>query len=122
MDITRTLFATCAGLRLGALQRCCSSSSQLWGAGAVEQVRLMHNVLGGVIDPHAAFLVNRGVKTLDLRVERANRSAFELARRLEAHKCIARVHYPGAPPSAPPAPAQPSARRLPRNYRCMDES
>lgn len=88
----------------------------------MEQVRLMHNVLGGVIDPHAAFLVNRGVKTLDLRVERANRSAFELARRLEAHKCIARVHYPGAPPSAPPAPAQPSARRLPRNYRCMDES
>lgn len=32
------------------------------------QVRLMHNVLGGTIDPHAAFLVTRGLKTLALRV------------------------------------------------------
>lgn len=61
----------------------------------IASVRLMHNVLGGTIDPHAAFLVNRGLKTLDLRVERANRSALELANRLEAHPRIARVHYPG---------------------------
>lgn len=57
----------------------------------------MHNVLGGTIDPHAAFLVNRGLKTLDLRVERANRSAMVLAKRLEEHPRIACVHYPGAP-------------------------
>lgn len=36
----------------------------------VEQVRKMHNVLGGVIDPHASYLLLRGMKTLDLRVER----------------------------------------------------
>ena len=63
------------------------------------QVRLMHNVLGGTIDPHASFLVMRGVKTLDLRVQRHNATALELARRLAAHPKIAFVHYPGAPPS-----------------------
>jgi cystathionine beta-lyase/cystathionine gamma-synthase len=59
------------------------------------QVRLMHNVLGGTIDPHAAFLVTRGLKTLALRVRHVNDSALELAKRLEAHPKIARVHYPG---------------------------
>jgi cystathionine beta-lyase/cystathionine gamma-synthase len=55
----------------------------------------MHNVLGGTIDPHAAFLVTRGLKTLALRVRHVNDSALELAKRLEAHPKIARVHYPG---------------------------
>lgn len=35
-------------------------------------VRSMHNVLGGTIDPHAAFLLLRGMKTLDVRVQRQN--------------------------------------------------
>ncbi|KAI8472104.1 MAG: Cys/Met metabolism PLP-dependent enzyme-domain-containing protein [Monoraphidium minutum] len=61
----------------------------------VEAVRHTHNILGGVIDPHAAYLLLRGMKTLDLRVARQNASAFELARRLEAHPKISRVHYPG---------------------------
>jgi cystathionine beta-lyase/cystathionine gamma-synthase len=39
-------------------------------ADLVETVRQAHNVLGGVIDPHAAYLLLRGMKTLDLRVER----------------------------------------------------
>lgn len=47
--------------------------------------RSMHNVLGGVIDPHAAYLLLRGMKTLDLRVERHNRSAMLLAARLQEH-------------------------------------
>jgi cystathionine gamma-synthase len=63
----------------------------------VAAVRLMHNVLGGTIDPHAAFLVTRGLKTLALRVRHVNDSALELAKRLEAHPKIARVHYPGLP-------------------------
>eukprot|EP00879_Flechtneria_rotunda_P005022 GHRR01005298.1.p1 GENE.GHRR01005298.1~~GHRR01005298.1.p1 ORF type:complete len:486 (+),score=106.21 GHRR01005298.1:147-1604(+) len=63
----------------------------------VEQVRLMHNVLGGVIDAHASYLLLRGMKTLDLRVERQNKSAMEIAKRLEAHPNIVRVHYPGLP-------------------------
>lgn len=55
----------------------------------------MHNILGGVIDPHAAYLLLRGMKTLGLRVEHQNRIALEIARRLEAHPKINRVHYPG---------------------------
>jgi len=62
---------------------------------AVDAVRAMHNVLGGTVDPHAAWLVLRGLKTLDLRVQRHNTSALEIAKRLEAHPKIARVHYPG---------------------------
>ncbi|KAK2079805.1 hypothetical protein QBZ16_002200 [Prototheca wickerhamii] len=64
-------------------------------ADLVAAVRAMHNVLGGVIDPHAAYLLLRGMKTLDLRVSRANASALLLARRLQEHPKIARVHYPG---------------------------
>ncbi|WIA31572.1 hypothetical protein OEZ86_002460 [Tetradesmus obliquus] len=66
-------------------------------ADLVEQVRSMHNVLGGVIDAHAAYLLLRGMKTLGLRVEHQNRSAMEIAQRLEAHPKISRVHYPGLP-------------------------
>lgn len=66
-------------------------------ADLVQTVRCMHNVLGGVIDPHAAYLLLRGMKTLDLRVAQQNRTAMEIARRLEAHPKIDRVHYPGLP-------------------------
>lgn len=64
-------------------------------AELVAAVRAMHNVLGGTIDPHASYLLLRGMKTLDLRVERQNRTALEVARRLEAHPLVTRVHYPG---------------------------
>lgn len=57
----------------------------------------MHNILGGVIDPHAAYLLLRGMKTLSLRVARQNATALALAQRLQAHPKIARVHYPGLP-------------------------
>ncbi|PRW58620.1 cystathionine gamma-synthase [Chlorella sorokiniana] len=61
----------------------------------VAAVRDMHSMLGAVLDPHAAFLLLRGMKTLEIRVARQNATALELARRLEAHPQIARVHYPG---------------------------
>jgi cystathionine gamma-synthase len=63
----------------------------------VQAIRSMHNVLGGVIDPHAAYLLLRGLKTLDLRVQRHNATALRLAAALEAHPAVARVHYPGLP-------------------------
>ena len=43
-------------------------------------MRSMHNVLGGVIDPHAASLLLRGMKTLGLRVDAQNRTALEVRR------------------------------------------
>jgi len=61
----------------------------------VDVVRKFHWVLGGVIDAHAAYLVLRGMKTLELRVQRQNQSALKLARRLEGHPKIRVVHYPG---------------------------
>jgi cystathionine gamma-synthase len=61
----------------------------------IRPIRELHGVLGGVIDPHAAYLVLRGMKTLVLRVERANQNAAALARFLEQHDKIERVHYPG---------------------------
>jgi cystathionine gamma-synthase len=60
----------------------------------VSLVRDLRNVLGGVLDPHAAFLIGRGLKTLALRVERQNATGLEVARMLEAHPRVARVYYP----------------------------
>lgn len=64
-------------------------------ADLVQSIRSLHNVLGGVVDPHAAFLLLRGLKTLDLRVQRHNETALRLARALEAHPKVETVHYPG---------------------------
>ncbi len=64
-------------------------------APLVAQVRALHAILGGVIDPHCAYLLLRGLKTLALRVARHNENALRLARVLEKHPAVARVHYPG---------------------------
>jgi len=52
-------------------------------------------VLGGVTDPHSAYLLLRGMKTLGVRMERHNASALRIAEWLEAHPRIRRVWYPG---------------------------
>ncbi len=63
----------------------------------IETARAMMKALGGCIDPHAAFLALRGLKTLHLRVERQCDNALALARRLEGHPAVRRVVYPGLP-------------------------
>lgn len=59
--------------------------------------RITHKVnhLGGALDPHACFLLHRGMKTLGLRVRHQNVSALTIARALAAHPAVERVHYPG---------------------------
>ncbi len=64
-------------------------------AALVSLVRDMRHVLGGVCDPHAAYLVARGLKTLALRVARHNATGLALARALEADARVRRVWYPG---------------------------
>jgi len=64
-------------------------------APMVQAIREMHGVLGGICDPHAAWLLIRGLKTLPLRVEAQNATALRLARTLEAHPRVERVYYPG---------------------------
>lgn len=56
-----------------------------------------HNVinLGGSMDPEAAFLLIRGMKTVELRMKHQCESAMAVARYLEKHPKVARVHYPG---------------------------
>ncbi|QXD14489.1 aminotransferase class I/II-fold pyridoxal phosphate-dependent enzyme [Rhodocaloribacter litoris] len=64
-------------------------------ADLVERAGAKLRHLGGALDPHACFLLHRGLKTLALRMQRHNESALRLARFLEAHPLIERVHYPG---------------------------
>jgi cystathionine gamma-synthase len=63
--------------------------------GLVALVREARDVLGGVLDPHAAYLLLRGLKTLPLRVGRQNATGLAIARWLETRPEVARVHYPG---------------------------
>jgi cystathionine beta-lyase/cystathionine gamma-synthase len=67
-------------------------------AGSRELVgRIKHKVdhLGGILDPHACFLLSRGMRTLDLRMERHNQNALAVARFLASHAAVAAVYYPG---------------------------
>src|SRR5690349_11640134 len=61
----------------------------------IERVTHKLNHLGGSLDPHAAFLLHRGIKTLALRVKHHNESALQLAQFLEHHHAVAKVNYPG---------------------------
>jgi cystathionine beta-lyase/cystathionine gamma-synthase len=66
--------------------------------GSTERVRAARHKLdhlGGALDPHACFLLHRGLKTLALRVRHQNASALRLARLLEKHPAVAHVNYPG---------------------------
>jgi cystathionine beta-lyase/cystathionine gamma-synthase len=64
-------------------------------AELVQRVTHKLNHLGGCLDPHACFLLQRGLKTLALRVRQQNHSAQVLARFLASQPSVARVHYPG---------------------------
>jgi methionine-gamma-lyase len=61
------------------------------------QLRPRFRIYGPVLDPFAAWLVLRGVKTLGLRMERHNENALALARALVRHPRVERVHHPGLP-------------------------
>ncbi len=61
------------------------------------RLRTMMVTLGVNMDPHQAYLVNRGVKTLSLRVERAQQNAMTIARWLEAHPKVEWTRYVGLP-------------------------
>lgn len=61
----------------------------------IAKVREMMVFLGGSMDPDPAYLLIRGLKTLEIRVRRQCKSAMTVARFLERHPRIGRVHYPG---------------------------
>lgn len=51
--------------------------------------------LGGVLDPHACFLLQRGMKTMALRMQRHNQNASAIAKHLSQHRRVKKVYYPG---------------------------
>ena len=61
----------------------------------VAEVREKLISFGPVLDPHAVWLLERGIKTLDVRVGRQNANALALAQWLQAHPAVARVNHPG---------------------------
>lgn len=64
-------------------------------ADLIEKIKHKLDHLGGSMDPHQAFLLHRGMKTLALRVRHQNESALRIAQFLENHPAVARVNYPG---------------------------
>jgi cystathionine beta-lyase/cystathionine gamma-synthase len=61
----------------------------------IERIRHRMNHLGGCMDPHAAFLLNRGLMTLALRVRHQNQSSLRIAQFLEGHPAVSKVNYAG---------------------------
>ena len=61
----------------------------------IDTIRRKLNHLGVALDPHACFLLSRGMKTLAVRVRYQNESALKIARYLEQHPQVAKVNYPG---------------------------
>ena len=64
-------------------------------ADLVEACKRTLTHLGGVLDPHACFLLHRGMQTLALRMHAHNNNALVLATFLEGHGAISKVNYPG---------------------------
>ena len=64
-------------------------------AAVVERIDKTRRLLGGVIDPHAAYAIGRGLKTLTVRMERHNANALAVARWLEQDPRVEKVLYPG---------------------------
>jgi cystathionine beta-lyase/cystathionine gamma-synthase len=92
-----------ADLVMHSLTKALSGHSDVMGGALVgsreriERARSYLKVLGGCMDPHPAFLVLRGLKTLHLRVARQCENALALARHLQGHPKMRQVVYPGLP-------------------------
>ena len=63
----------------------------------VDSIYHYREINGANLDPEAAYLLLRGMKTLHLRIQQQNRSAFEIAEFLTDHSAVEAVHYPGLP-------------------------
>jgi cystathionine beta-lyase/cystathionine gamma-synthase len=64
-------------------------------ASIVEEINRLMRLWGQAIDPHAAWLVDRGLRTLAVRMERHNANGLAVARWAERQGWISKVHYPG---------------------------
>jgi len=88
---------------LHSLTKYASGAGDVMGGAVIgrsDLIRGMRNdfgALGGMLDPHAAFLILRGLKTYFIRYKAQSESALKVAQMLVAHPAVAKVHYPGLP-------------------------
>ncbi|MCL2831237.1 MAG: PLP-dependent aspartate aminotransferase family protein [Betaproteobacteria bacterium] len=80
-----------------------------------ERLRFLQKTIGGVLSPFDAFLVARGIKTLAIRMEKAQENAIRVARWLVKHPKVTAVHYVGLPDH----PAYALSRRQARGFGAM---
>ena len=64
-------------------------------ADLIDRIKRRVDHLGGTLDPHACFLLHRGLKTLSVRVRQQSDSALRVATFLESHDAVETVSYPG---------------------------
>ena len=83
--------------------------------GLVTDIKYKVDHLGGTLDPHACYMLQRGLKTLALRMRHQNASAQKIAEYLEAHSRVDKVNYPGLPSHPAHERAQSALRRLQRH-------
>jgi cystathionine beta-lyase/cystathionine gamma-synthase len=88
-------------LYVHSLTKFASGHGDVMGGAVIGSKKLLSSmardfiVLGATLDPNAAFLIQRGLKTYFVRVERQAKTALAIARFLERHDGVERVHYPG---------------------------
>jgi len=88
---------------LHSLTKYASGAGDVMGGAVIgrgDLIRGLRNdfgALGGMLDPHAAFLILRGLKTYFVRYQAQSANALKVAEMLAAHPAVERVHYPGLP-------------------------
>src|SRR6185369_3603377 len=86
-----------------SLTKYASGAGDVMGGAVIARTDLIRSMrtdfgaLGGSLDPHAAFLIQRGLKTYFIRYQAQCASAIRIAELLEASPLVERVHYPGIP-------------------------
>ncbi len=61
----------------------------------IANIKLYRGIIGGILDANTAYMLIRGLKTFALRLKQQNQSGIAMARYLEKHPKISKVHYPG---------------------------
>jgi cystathionine beta-lyase/cystathionine gamma-synthase len=90
-------------LFLHSLTKYASGAGDVMGGAVIGRTDLIRGMrhdfgaIGGTLDPHAAFLILRGLKTYFVRYQAQSANAIKVAELLAAHPAVSRVHYPGLP-------------------------
>jgi cystathionine beta-lyase/cystathionine gamma-synthase len=88
-------------LFLHSLTKYASGAGDVMGGAVIGRTDLIRGMrhdfgaIGGTLDPHAAFLILRGMKTYFVRYQAQSASAMKVAELLQGHPAVAKVHYPG---------------------------